>query len=131
MSHSPDDSTANKELVVRYMTLRQAGDVDGAAAYTTSDFVRTGPRPTSGVIEGHPTLDHIYEPGTLAMEIEHLVAEGPFVAAQFVLRAVAAATHEPYENYYFHLFECHDGRITAQWEYLDTLYATTALKPPV
>jgi ketosteroid isomerase-like protein len=131
MSNASDETAANKELVLRYMTLRQAGEVEEAAACTSDDYVRMGPRPTSGRIEGHPGLDHIYVAGTLSMEVEHVIAEGPFVAAQFVLRAVASATGAPYENYYFHLFECHDGRITAQWEYLDTAHALRTLKPSV
>jgi ketosteroid isomerase-like protein len=60
------------------------------------------------------------------MEVENLIAEGPFVAAQIAVQATAAGG-DPYRNYYHQLFECHDGKITAQWEYLDTLYASRVL----
>jgi ketosteroid isomerase-like protein len=70
----------------------------------------------------------LYKPGGLTMEVEHIVAEGPLVAIQFTLCAITARG-EPYENYYYHLFECHNGKITKQGEYCDTLYGTRMLQP--
>ena len=125
MSDGTDEKAANKELVIRYMTRAQANDIEGADECLAEDCVRMGPRPSAGVIEGHPHVD-LYQPGTLTMEVENLIAEGPFVAAQIAVQATAAGG-DPYQNYYHQLFECHDGQITAQWEYLDTLYASRVL----
>lgn len=139
MPSTVDDAAANKDLVLRYMRCAQAGDVARMSELLAEDCVRIFPRPgihaaaategRSGVTGNQPHLK-LYQPGSLQMEVEHIMAEGPLVAVQFVLRATTAAG-EPYENFYFHLFECHDGRITKYWEYNDTLYGARMLRPDV
>ena len=140
MSQAGDERASNKELVLRFLDRAHALDVEAMAECWAEECVRYGPRPSSPMAEptrgrdelirqipGHVTL---YTPGTLAMELEHIVAEGSYVAVQFVLRATTAHG-EPYENYYHHLFECRDGRITAYWEYVDTQYAQRMLFDPI
>ena len=134
---SSDELAANKELVLRYMRAAQAGDTEQMVTYLADNCVRVFPRPgiraaasTEGRVNVTGDQPHLtlYEPGSLAMEVEHIVAEGPFVAVQFILRATTAAG-APYENYYHHLFEVHDERITKYWEYNDTLYGARMLRP--
>ena len=133
------DTEANKELVLRYMRLAQAGDRNAVTECLAENCVRVFPRPgihevaeTTGreaILAKMPHLS-LYEIGTLTMEVEHILAEGPLVAVQFILRA-RTAKGEPYENFYFHLFECHDGFITTFWEYNDTLHGARMLRPEV
>ena len=131
-----DETASNKELVLRYMKAAQMDDVEGVSACWADDCIRYLPRPGLGnvVTKGRAgitgKLSHsgLYKPGSLRMEVEHIVAEGPMVAIQFIIRATTARG-EPYENFYHHLFECHDGKITKQWEYCDTLYGARMLRP--
>ena len=137
MSETANELEANKALVLRYQHALQAGDLEGTRACLAEDCVRVFTRPgiradpnTVGRDEILGNLPHLalYQPGTLEMEVEHIVAEGAMVALQFVIRAVTAAG-KPYENFYHFLFECHGGRITKFWEYCDTLYGAQLLRP--
>ena len=131
-----DETASNKELVLRYMKAAQADDVEGVTACWAEDCIRYMPRPGQGdvVAKGRDSitakLSHagLYTPGTLKMEVEHIMAEGPMVAIQFIISATTSRG-EPYKNYYHHLFECHDGKIVKQWEYCDTLYGMRMLRP--
>ena len=137
MAQAQDETAANKALVLSYMKASQSTDREQMAQYLAEDAVRVFPRPggrsdpnTVGRdnIIGNIPHTAIYEPGTMRSEIENIIAEGPFVAVQFVLRATTARG-EPYENFYLHVFECHDGKITKYHEYLDTLYGARMLRP--
>lgn len=63
----------------------------------------------------------IYEPGSMEMTLQRVVADEAHVAAQFNLKARLANGND-YDNQYFFLFSVRDGRIDGVWEYLDTLY---------
>jgi ketosteroid isomerase-like protein len=134
MSEHPE--AANKQLVVSYLRARQQGDLDTYAGYMTDDIVRYPPRPSlrDRVFRGKAEVVagvriDLFEPGTLAMEVERVVAEGELVAVQFVLRGTTTR-HQDFETYQHFLFECRDGKVAAEWEYLDTLYASRMLGSP-
>ena len=137
MPEAKDERAANKELVIRYMTLAQQGEREQCLEMLAEDAVRVFPRPgqrpdpyTRGRenIIGNRPHTTLYKPGSMEMEVEHIIAEGPMVAVQFIIRAIAASG-ERYENFYHHLYELHDGKITAYWEYCDTLYGAQVLRP--
>ena len=137
MADEVHDLEANKAMVIRYMELAQQADRDQCLEMLAEDavrvFCRPGTRPdpvTRGRenIIGNRPLTTLYKPGTLKMEVENILAEGPLVAVQFVMRATTAAG-EPYENFYHHLFEIHGGKITKYWEYCDTFYGMKMLRP--
>jgi ketosteroid isomerase-like protein len=65
----------------------------------------------------------LYLRGTTKIEIQHMVAEGEYVAARFILRAITALRKEAYENYYHYLFRLREGKVDEIWEYVDTLYS--------
>ena len=124
----------NKQLVLTFLDAAHRGDRDAIADLYAEDVARHGPRPSSplgGTVRGKDALlqqTHVdlYRPGSLRMDVEHIVAEGDFVAIQFILRAVTARG-EPYENFYHHLFECREGKIAQYWLYVDTQYAQRML----
>jgi ketosteroid isomerase-like protein len=139
MSHDQNQTGANKELVLRYMRASQSRDVKQMRELLVEDAVRYFPRPgfrstytTEGrdnIIGNVPHLN-LYKAGTLEMDIENTIAAGPFVVVQFTLRAVTTRGR-PYKNYYMHLFELRDGKVSKYWEYCDTLYGAKMLRPEV
>jgi len=74
----------------------------------------------------HVTL---YQRGTVRLDIERLVSQGGFVAAQFSLAAKTIGSNLDYENFYFFLFEVKGDVIVRYWEYIDTAYANATLYP--
>ncbi len=82
------------------------------------------------LVEFFSLLPAVYEPGSIRMEPENVVADGPMVVIQFTMTARTAAG-EPYENHYVQIVECRGGKITKCWEYCDTLYAAKKLMPDV
>jgi ketosteroid isomerase-like protein len=131
-----DERAANKELVVRYMKYAHHYEWEQLAGCVAEDVVRYRPRPSAPwglVTRGRDNLvkefrahTDIYQAGTLTIEIENILAEGPFVSVQYVQRAVTAKG-EPYENYYHPLFQCSNGLVVKCWEYVDTLYSSRTL----
>jgi ketosteroid isomerase-like protein len=122
---------SNKELVVRYLDAMHDGNLEVVSQCVAEDVTRFGPRPSSvyaAPVRGRAEFlaqyhgPDYYQMGTLKMEVERIVAEGDFVAVQFILRAMTRKG-DPYENYYHFLFECVRGTIKTIWEYIDTLYA--------
>lgn len=137
MGQAKDETAANRELVLNYMSASQAGRREEMRQYLAEDAVRVFPRPglradpeTRGRdnIIGNVPHTAIYQPGSMRMEVENILADGPFVAVQFVLRATTARG-DAYENFYLHVFECREGKITRYYEYLDTLYGMRMLRP--
>jgi len=63
----------------------------------------------------------IYQPGSMQLELGHIVADESRVAAQFTLNATLANGND-YRNQYMFLFSIADGKINGVWEYLDSLY---------
>jgi uncharacterized protein len=64
-----------------------------------------------------------YEPGSVALEITGMVAEGHRVVLEWTSRA-HTRDGRPYENDCIGVFTVRDGRIVAVREYMDTLYAS-------
>src|SRR5262245_34115279 len=135
MSESSTEQT-NKECVRSYLHSREGHiDFDAMAQFLAEDVIRIGPRPSfvagarlpevtfvagqpiqgrERILEGFAEANSIYEPGSIRIEIEHILAEGEYVSAQHIWRA---RTREgaPYENYYHHLYFCEDGKIKKIW----------------
>jgi ketosteroid isomerase-like protein len=127
------EASDNNRLVVAYLRARQLGDLDTYTSLMTDDIVRYAPRPSlahhvargkDAVVSGIRT--DLFQPGTLTMEVERIIAEGDLVAVQFILRGTTR-TGKHFENYQHFLMECRDGKVSSEWEYLDTLYAADAL----
>jgi ketosteroid isomerase-like protein len=122
----------NKELVLGCLRARQSGDLETYAQFLHDDVVRFGPRPSiDHVARGKAEVlsgvrVDLFQAGSLRMEVEHVVAEGNFVAVQFILRGTTV-TGKDFENYQHFLFECRDGTVVSEWEYLDTLYSSGVL----
>jgi ketosteroid isomerase-like protein len=119
------------------MKASQSRDFKQMRELLTEDAVRYFPRPgfrSKCTTEGRDNITgnvphlNLYKAGTLEMDIENAIAEGPFVVVQFALRATTARG-EPYTNYYLHLFELRDGKVAKYWEYCDTLYGAKMLRP--
>jgi ketosteroid isomerase-like protein len=132
---STSKTELNKALVLRFILAGHRGDIDAVNECIADDVTRFYPRPTcpyGSVVHGREALlgafhaAELYRMETIQTEVEHMVAEGDFVAIQFVLRATTRRGKD-YENFYHHLFECENGRIKNQWEYVDTHYAQKLL----
>lgn len=63
----------------------------------------------------------IYQPGSMSVEIERMIADEDHVVVPFILDAKLANGND-YRNRYVFIFALRDGRITHVWEHLDTLY---------
>lgn len=133
-----NDAAAKKELVLKFMTSAQAGDIDTMVSCLTEDYAQIFPRPgVPGMPAGAEGRDQIveflkalpvYEKGSMKMTVENLIAEGDIAAIQFKMNA-RTARGEAYENFYVQFFQFRDGKIAKAWEYCDTLYATKKLMP--
>lgn len=138
MSNSKDEAAANRELALRFMRLVQDGEVEQAAECLAEDYVQVFPRPgipgLPAGIEGRAqfvefvSLLPVYEPGSIRMQMENVIAAGPMVVVQFKMNATTSRG-EPYENFYVQIIECHGGKITKSWEYCDNHYAMKMLVP--
>ena len=103
----------NKDVVLSFLRAAQAGDHETALSLVAEDVVVYPPRPTNEgpwvgrdhMRDRQPRHVGLYQNGTVKMEVERVVCDGDHVAVQFVLRALTARG-EPYENFYFFLFEC-------------------------
>jgi ketosteroid isomerase-like protein len=152
MPDAPDDRAhVNRECVRAWLAAREGTiDFEAMGQFLTEDSVRYGPRPSfleGGPLEGagypkgpaqgrkrqindfEDPKRFPYQPGSLH-EIEHMVAEGDYVTAQFVMRARTRAGKD-YENFYHDLYWCENGKIKACWEYVDTLYSQRMLFDPL
>ena len=82
------------------------------------------PNPRRGLAE---VLDLVgsgvdmYVPGSMAIDLRHLVADEHRVVAQFSFSALLCNGRD-YESEYCFVFTIRGGRISEVWEYLDTLY---------
>lgn len=82
----------------------------------------------AGIIEEIGTYLHtLYRAGTIRITFEHMIAEGDWVSAQFILSAITARKGDPYENFYHFVYRLEDGLIAEYWEYVDSQYATDML----
>lgn len=137
MTEELHDLAANKATVLRYMRASQRNDSETMAEILHEDCLRYFPRPglhadfttrgSDNIIGRLPHRGH-YQAGTLEMNVENMVAEGPFVTIQFSLKAKTADARD-YENFYIYQYELHGGRITKFYEYCDTMYGAQMLRP--
>lgn len=67
---------------------------------------------------------NIYRPGSMMLDMQALICDDERVCAQFTLDAVLA-NGEAYSNHYVMVFEIENDRISAVYEYLDTLYQSS------
>ena len=135
---------ANKAVVRKFLESMPSRDLAAIGECLAEDVVQHYQRPTIQNDDGtqaarflkgrQAILDEIgtwfyrlYRSGTIRVTIENLIAEGEFVAAQFVLAAITAGRGEPYENFYHFLYRCRDGKVVEYWEYVDTRYAQAML----
>jgi ketosteroid isomerase-like protein len=127
-----EEEARNKELVIRFLRYCHRGEWDAVAGLLADDVTQYAPRPASPVelvvtgrdrllkeLESHCSL---YRPGSVTIEMENILAEGPLVDTHYIQRAITFRGDQ-YANYYCKLFECEDGRIKNFWEYVDTGYA--------
>jgi uncharacterized protein (TIGR02246 family) len=122
-----------KAIIERYVAAVQAGDEAGMRDLFADDATWTlagGDLPIAGVWKGRDailgefltTAMSFYEPGSVALEITALIAEGEDVVLQWTSRA-RTREGRPYENGCIGIFRVREGRIAAVREYMDTLYA--------
>lgn len=134
MSETGPDLDANKALVREYFERLQSGDptFPDLLADDVAWWVPPG-SDMSGTYEGKDAVMAFIGSGVgyydaaspMHVDIEQVVAEGEWVAVQFVLRATTAAKR-PYRNHYHFAFRIRDGRIVLVKEYLDTKIAHDA-----
>jgi ketosteroid isomerase-like protein len=135
----------NKTIVRNAVAAIGRGDLHGFVAYGSEDFTLTvmaGPTPAP--IRGRDNVrvtvesmirDLLGEGGTIAMTIEHLVAEGEYVVEES--RGTSRTKDgRDYNNAYCRVWRIVDGKITACKEYLNTALARavargTRASPPV
>ena len=118
----------NRKLIESYFaTLTSGGDI---GTFFSDDIVWQLPRSNplgdrfvgrDSVLEMFGKAVGLFDPSSLSIELQALVADSEHAVARFVLRGLTAAG-APYENDYQFFFACRDGRITAVWEMLDTLH---------
>ncbi|WP_262697439.1 MULTISPECIES: nuclear transport factor 2 family protein [Streptomyces] len=129
---SQEITERNKETVRAFIDALNRQDLDGLGALLADDATWTvcaRDIPGAGSHEKKTVLGRvlpaamaIFEPGEPKTEITRMIAEGDMVSAEMVshgrLRHGAV-----YSNQYSHVYEIHQGRITAIREYTDTDYA--------
>lgn len=130
---STADSDANKEIVNRFFTAMNQGDVD----FIVNAYAEDGCLQTMGrtLISGTFTRDQIAQsaggifevfPKGIEFTLLHMVAEGNKVAVE----ATSQGEHvsgETYTNEYHFLFEFRDGKLLRLKEYMDTERVTDIL----
>jgi ketosteroid isomerase-like protein len=134
----------NKAAVRRYLEAVEAFDLEAVADALTEDVVQHYQRPSirnddgssdhtanrgrDGILHELKTyFPQLYKPGTVKITVEHMIAEGDYVACRFILAATTARKGEAYENFYNFYYRCRDGRVAEYWEYVDSLYAEKLL----
>jgi uncharacterized protein len=132
MTHSSDA----KSILSRYVAAVEAGDADAIRRSFAEDATWTlaGQLPISGTWRGRDAIiDEFlaaamsnYEPGSVSLVIDQMIAEGDHVALQWTSRA-RTLDGEPYENVCLGVFTVHDGKIQSVREFMDTHYAFNAL----
>jgi ketosteroid isomerase-like protein len=118
----------NKEIVRRAIAAISRGDLEGfmgdAADDVTLSVMGTKFPPIQGkqkVLKGlrNALVARLENGGAIAMTIEHLIAEGDYVAEQSHGKA-RTKDGKDYNNTYCRVWRITDGKIRAMQEYLDT-----------
>jgi len=118
----------NKEIVRRAIAAISRGDLEGfmgdAADEVTLSVMGSAFPPIQGkqkVLKGlrNALVARLENGGAIAMTIEHLIAEGEYVAEQSHGKA-RTKDGKDYNNTYCRVWRITDGKIRAMQEYLDT-----------
>lgn len=132
------DTSQTRELVERYYTALQTGDIATLNDVLHED-IRWEP-PASAPIEpieggaavaqalGADVVKQTFDISKpFELEIRKMVCEGDTAVVQQRLSATARATGRPYENQYCWVYTCADGKIVGMEEYADTLLAARVM----
>jgi len=115
----------NRQLVMRYFDIVSGRRTDLNLEDCFSADARWHVPASNPMIHPNPKCGSsgvaIYQPDTLDICVESVIADAENVAVQFTLRA-KLASGAPYENRYFFRFRLDGDRIAEVWEYLDTLH---------
>jgi len=118
----------NKEVVRRAIAALSRGDMEGfladAADDVTLSVMGSAFSPMQGkqkVLKGlrNALVARLENSGAIAMTIEHLIAEGDYVAEQARGKA-RTKDGKDYNNTYCRVWRITDGKIRTMQEYLDT-----------
>lgn len=125
----------NRQVVTEYFATvgsGEAGAVQAAVERFGDDVVWHLPAslPNGGSYEGKTAVLEmlnaeegmaLYQPGSMRVRAEAMIADEHFVVVPLVLEAVTRHG-EAYENRYVFVYRIEEGRIAEVWENLDTLY---------
>jgi ketosteroid isomerase-like protein len=125
----------NRKVVLGFIEALTKGyldAIDNAIADDATWWI-PGNLPASGTHRGRKGINDlaaqaatVFDPKTLTIAVQNTIAEGDYVAVEWITRCTTAKG-TPYENYYNVVFEVKDGKIHAVREYLDTLHAKETL----
>ena len=125
-------ASESKQIVLQFIEDLVSGNLDAVTAAFADDATwwLPGSLPVSGTYKGKQeifegffgTAQAYFEPESLSVHVQSIIAEDDAVAVEWVAKARSAAG-APYENYYHVRFDLQDGKIHAVREYVDTLYA--------
>lgn len=123
----------NKALVQRYFSVVTGADTDtDLGSFFAADVTWQVPQ-SNPAIKPNPRIGHaavmdlltsgvgIYQPGSMDIQQQRVVADESSVVVQFTLVAKLARGTD-YKCDYVMLFSISDGKIDGVWEYLDSLY---------
>ena len=129
----------SEAVVRRYVDAVMAGDIDTIRELFADDAtwrLDAADLPVSGTWRGREqilnefltaAMSH-YEPGSVALDITAMIAEGDRVVLEWTSRA-RTRDGRAYENGCIGVFTVQGGRIQAVREYMDTLYASSVFSP--
>jgi uncharacterized protein len=133
MNKSDDDRNLSpKEVVVKFLGFMRSAtpeDTENAVMMFADDanFWVLGNLPMSGELRGRGEIMKRFRrghdrtvQGSKSLDIGKIIAEGEFVAAEWVSRRKVVEGKD-YANTFFGLFQIRDGKIVSLREYMDTL----------
>jgi ketosteroid isomerase-like protein len=140
---SASEVETNRAVVRKFLERVEAFDLAGIGECLDENVVQHYPAPSHPTDDGRndrssksgrqAILDEIgenfharlYRRGTVKIEIQHIIAEGPYVACRFTLAARTVTSDRPYKNSYNFFYRCEGGKVAEYWEYVDTKLAPT------
>lgn len=135
--HATEQPT--KELVRSFFQTLSSGDLEQLRGLFHEDAVWTVMArdiPGAGAHHGRDEIiDEFlapvrgtFAPGDPKVEIQNLIAEGPWVAVEAMGRGHFGDGRE-YDNTYIFVVEFEDGKVRTLREYMDTQYVSTLTEP--
>lgn len=133
-------ASENKEAVLEYFSMVGGGE-EGAVQRAVERFREDAiwhlppSLPNGGSYRGRQAIIDmlnadegmaLYEPGSMKVQAEAMIADDDYVVVPLVLRAVTRHG-EPYENRYVFVYRLENSEIVEVWENLDTLYLHRAI----